>query len=146
MSEEFKGFGPSPDPQKKKASPGAQKRKAASKQYDKLRDEGLPEFTIFVRLPDKPDNWLPVGSVAVKRSSAINAAIFQNEEDLLKGAIRTFPRLAKHRDELEYGYRLKDKQFADEPIQLAVRPTPSVVQQAVEKARGWLQNFRLGKG
>jgi hypothetical protein len=120
-----KGFSRSSGSAKKKASEAIKKRKAASNQYEKLKDSGSPEFNIYVRLPDKPDNWLPVGSMAVQRSSAINAAIFQNQEELLKGALRLFPKLSKRKHELEYGYRLKDPLYADEAIQLAQRPAPS---------------------
>lgn len=120
-----KGFSQSSGSEKKKASEANKKRKAASNQYEKLKDSGSPEFNIYVRLPEKPDNWLPVGSMAVQRSSAINAAIFQNQEELLKGALRLFPKLGKRKQELEYGYRLKDPLYADEAIQLAQPPVPS---------------------
>jgi hypothetical protein len=46
--------------------------------------------------------------------------MFQQEEELLKGVFRLFPKLRKHQSELEYGHRLKE--FNDEPIVVATRP------------------------
>ena len=137
------GFGP-PKP-KKTVSKGAKKRKKAATQYESMRDEGLPEFNIFIRDCNKPKNWYPVGSVAVKRSAAIDAAIYQNEEELLKGALRLFPRLAKSRESLEYGYRLKDELYADEPITVAKPPVPKRAQNIAKAVGGWVQSL-AGKG
>uniref|UniRef100_A0A832H391 Uncharacterized protein n=1 Tax=Oscillatoriales cyanobacterium SpSt-402 TaxID=2282168 RepID=A0A832H391_9CYAN len=113
------GFGKSK--QTKQPSKAADKRVAASKQYDKMKSDGLPEFNIFIRIKDKK-NWFPVGSLAVNRSNQISRAIFEKEAELLQGAFRLFPVLRKSQNNLEYGYRLKE--FSDEPIQLAVRPEP----------------------
>jgi hypothetical protein len=59
--------------------------------------------------------------MTVNRSNQINQAMFEQEEELLKGVFRLFPKLRQHQNQLEYGYRLKE--FKDEPIQMAVRPT-----------------------
>ena len=136
-----KGFGKTPSKAKKKVTESAKRRKQASKQYESLKDKGLPEFNIYVRLPDRPSNWMPVGSMAVQRSAAINAAIFQNEEDLCKGALRLFPKLAKRVDELEYGYRLKDKLYQDEPIQVAQRPQPSPFDRVLSPLKAWIRRL-----
>ncbi|MDI9636113.1 DUF6523 family protein [Kamptonema cortianum] len=69
-------------------------------------------------------NWYPVGSLTVNRSNQINQAIFANLEDLRQGAFRLYPILRKNQQNLEYGYKLKGEEFADEPIQLAVPPQP----------------------
>jgi hypothetical protein len=58
----------------------------------------------------------------VNRSNQINQAVFEQEQELLKGVFRLFPKLRKHQNNLEYGHRLKE--FKDEPIQVAVRPHP----------------------
>lgn len=107
--------------QSKNPSKNAEKRAQASKQYDKMKADGLPEFTIFIRIQGK-NNWFPVGSLAVNRTNKIQQAIFDQEAELLQGAFRLFPILRKHQSQLEYGYRLK--QFPDEPIQVATRPQP----------------------
>lgn len=107
--------------QVKKSSKSTEQRASAAKQYDKMKADGLPEFTVFVRVKDKK-NWFPIGSLAVNRSNQISRAIFQQEAELLQGAFRLFPVLRKSQNNLEYGYRLKE--FPDEPIQVAVRPAP----------------------
>jgi hypothetical protein len=58
--------------------------------------------------------------MTVNRSNQINQAMFEQEEELLKGVFRLFPKLRKHQTQLEYGHRLKE--FNDEPITVAVRP------------------------
>ncbi|MBE9178578.1 hypothetical protein IQ268_08405 [Oculatella sp. LEGE 06141] len=108
------GFGkPQPQP---KSSTRSTKRAEAAKQYDQMKADGIPEFEVYIRIAGKK-NWYPVGAIAVKRSSQINHAIFDSQEQLLQGAFRLFPVLRKHQQQLEYGYRLKE--FKDDPIQLA---------------------------
>ncbi len=106
--------------QAKKTSKNTEKRAAASKQYDQMKADGMPEFNVFVRVKDKK-SWFPIGSLAVNRSNQISRAIYQQEAELLQGAFRLFPVLRKSQNNLEYGYRLKE--FPDEPIQLAVPPS-----------------------
>ena len=117
----------------KKQSAGAAQRAEASKQFDEFKEKGLPEYEIYIRIQGKKQ-WFPVGAIAVKRSSQIHAAIYDNEAGLQQGAFRLFPVLKKNQGNLEYGYRLKE--FKDEPIELAVRPTAkgaNAVQQAVSQ-------------
>ncbi len=115
------GFG-KVQPQKQTAKKFKAKRTGASRKYDEMKKSGLPEFNIYVRVKGQ-GNWLPAGSMTVNRSSLISQALFQQEEELLKSVIRLFPKLRKHQDQLEYGYRLKE--FNDEPIVVATRPTAS---------------------
>jgi Family of unknown function (DUF6523) len=103
-----------------KVSKRSQERAAASQQYETMKEVGVPEFEIYIRIQDKKA-WYPVGAIAVKRSNHIDRAIFANLNQLLQGAFRLYPVLKKHQQQLEYGYRLKE--FKDEPIQLAVLPT-----------------------
>ncbi len=133
------GFGkPSARKAAKTPAPkGKERRAVAAKQYDKLKADGLPEFNIYIRIQGQ-DHWFPAGSMAVNRSSAIVQAMYDNEQELLKGAFRLFPALRKQQNNLEYGYRLK--QFRDEPIQVAVRPAPGVpglLKQMAERLRSW---------
>jgi hypothetical protein len=113
------GFGktqPKPSVSKRAAT-----RVEAVKRYDKLKAEGIPDFEVYIRIQGNKA-WYPVGSIAVKRSDQINRAIFDSQDNLLQGAFRLFPVLRKHQTQLEYGHRLKE--FKDEPIQLAVAPSP----------------------
>ncbi len=114
------GFGktqPQPKPSKR-----VTERAQATKSFEKMKTEGVPEFEVYIRIQGKK-NWYPVGAIAVKRSAKITHAIFDSEQQLLQGAFRLFPILRKNQNQLEYGYRLKE--FKDEPIQLAERPKAS---------------------
>lgn len=135
------GFGKTQTPQKPSSSKNATKRAEASKQYDQMKAEGVPEFNIYMRIQGKKQ-WYPVGSIAVKRSSQINQAIFDSERDLREGAFRLFPILRKNQANLDYGYRLKE--FNDEPIQIATRPQsvlPSPLQNAISGVRDRLTSL-----
>jgi Family of unknown function (DUF6523) len=110
------GFGkPQPQP---KVSKRTTKRTEAAKQYEQMAADGTPDYEIYIRIQGKK-NWYPVGVIAVKRSNQINQAIFGSQDELVQGAVRLYPILRKHQQQLEYGYRLKA--FKDEPIQLATR-------------------------
>ena len=98
-----KGFGPPKEAPKKKAAPkpksqGAVKRDKAAEDFEALKRNGSPEYMVSIReVPEggEPSKWYPVGGMAVPRSSSIDVtlslAIFQNEDDLLKGAFRSYP-------------------------------------------------------
>ncbi|MBE9126522.1 MULTISPECIES: HHL1-like protein [unclassified Coleofasciculus] len=116
------GFGKT-QPEKQTAKVNKAKRTAASGKYDKMKQSNLPEFNIYIRIQGQ-QNWLPAGSMAVNRSNQINRALFEQEEELRKGAFRLFPKLRKQQSQLEYGYRLKE--FNDEPIVVATRPPETV--------------------
>lgn len=102
-----------------KPSKRSEARSKAATQLEAMREDGLPEYEVYIRVKDKKP-WFPVGAIAVKRSSQIHQAIYANQAELLQGAFRLFPVLRKNQTNLEYGYRLKA--FQDEPIQLAVEP------------------------
>lgn len=108
---------------KPKVTERTKRRQEASREMDKRRSTGDPEFEVHIRIKDKKQ-WYPVGVVAVKRSADIDRAIFASEEDLLQGAFRIYPILRKNKTNLEYGYRVKA--FKDEPITVAVPPKPGV--------------------
>ncbi|MGB3789105.1 MAG: HHL1-like protein, partial [Phormidesmis sp.] len=103
---------------KKPKSERTQKREKASKQYDKMKTDGLPEYEVYVR-GEGSKQWFPIGAIAVRRSSQISRAIYHSEKDLLQGAFRAFPVLKKSRDNLEYGYRLKGE--TEDDIEPAVK-------------------------
>ena len=97
---------------KKPKSERTQKRENASKQYDEMTTEGLPEYEVYMRTAGSKQ-WYPVGAIAVRRSSQISRAIYHSEADLLQGAYRAFPVLKKNKGNLEYGYRLKGEKDDD---------------------------------
>jgi hypothetical protein len=125
--------------QSKKKKKAPNKREEAANKYDEMKGKGLPEFNIFIRIMGK--EWVPAGSMAVERSSEISRAIFQQEAELLKGAIRLYPILRQYKDNLEYGYRLKE--FPDEQVTVAVLPEPTVgdkVKYAFTKAKEYFNS------
>ena len=125
-----KGFGaPKPAP-KSKAKPVKPKSEAsvqrdkAAEDFENLKNQGNPEYMVLIReCPEgqEPGKWYPVGGMAVPRSSSIDVAlslaIFNNEDDLLKGAFRSYPFLKKSEHKFEYGFRLKE--FPDDPVKIA---------------------------
>eukprot|EP00182_Erythrolobus_australicus_P005473 CAMPEP_0185833240 /NCGR_PEP_ID=MMETSP1353-20130828/2554_1 /TAXON_ID=1077150 /ORGANISM="Erythrolobus australicus, Strain CCMP3124" /LENGTH=165 /DNA_ID=CAMNT_0028531499 /DNA_START=154 /DNA_END=651 /DNA_ORIENTATION=- len=118
--ENFKGFGKKPAPRPK--SQGQIEREKASMRYDSMQKAGMPEYNIWIRVPGADEkSWYPVGSLCVDRSSKIADAIYANEEGLLSGAFRLFPRLRKESEVFEYGYQLKE--FPDEEIRVAAKPS-----------------------
>ena len=134
-----KGFGkdippPQSAPKKKKRMEGYSERppgpdlspeaQKAGSDFDALKSTGAPEYTVAVRtltLEGVPSEWYLVGGIAVPRSSsedqAVSMAIFQNENELLKGAYKYYPKLATTKDKFEYGYKLRD--FPDDPWSIA---------------------------
>ena len=79
-------------------SAGQVRRDAAGDAFEELKASGSPEYMVLVReVPEgqEPSKWYPVGGIAVPRSSsedvALSIAIYNNEEDLLKGAVSAGP-------------------------------------------------------
>uniref|UniRef100_A0A7S0Q2N3 Uncharacterized protein n=1 Tax=Coccolithus braarudii TaxID=221442 RepID=A0A7S0Q2N3_9EUKA len=127
-----KGFGKKLNVQpKKKVLPSTTqvRRTKAADDFDKLKASGAPEYLVSIRtVGEKTSEWMPVGGIAVPRSSsedaAVSMAIFNNEDELLKGAFRNFPRLKVSEDRFEYGFRLKD--FPEDPIKVASKEKTEV--------------------
>jgi len=121
-----RGFGPPPPPAPVKQAPKAApaKKDKAAEDFDKLKATGAPSYEILIReVPEggSPTEWMAFGSMAVPRSSsedqAVSMAIFNNEDDLLKGAFKIYPKLKVSTEKFEYGYRLQE--FPDDPIKVA---------------------------
>ena len=130
--------------QSKKKKKAPNKHQIAASKYDEMKEKGLPEFNIYIRIKGK--EWVPAGSMAVERSGQISRAIFQQEDALLKGAIRLYPILRKYKENLEYGYRLKE--FPDEEITVAVLPEPTIgdkFQYAFTKAKEYFNSITKKK-
>mmetsp|Transcript_2243 Transcript_2243/g.6698 ORF Transcript_2243/g.6698 Transcript_2243/m.6698 type:complete len:172 (-) Transcript_2243:1414-1929(-) len=119
--EGFKGFGDKPKKENKEKSKSQIEREAAEKRLETMRKAGMPEYSIWLRQKGE-DEWFPVGSLAVDRSSKIAQAIYENEEALWKGARRQYPKLAGKEEETEIGYKLAA--FPDEEVRIAERPSP----------------------
>ena len=72
---------------------------------------------------------MPVGGLAVPRSNsvdtAVSMAIFNNEDELLKGAFRRFPKLKTSKDKFEYGYRLRE--FPEDEVRAIAQHAASLL-------------------
>ncbi|AFY69446.1 hypothetical protein Pse7367_1149 [Thalassoporum mexicanum PCC 7367] len=123
-----RGFGPIKEKSEKTKRNIAERKQAAEK-YDEMQDQGMPEFKVFIRIQGK-ENWLPIGEITVNRSNKIAQAIYEQEVGLVKSSVRAYPFLGKYKDQLEYGYRLKE--FDDEPITVAERPSSNPVTSLIE--------------
>jgi len=97
--------------------------------YENQAKRGVPEYNIFLR-PTNGTNeeWVPVGSMTIPRDVKPSKAIFDVEEELLKGTFKLYPKLKafyEFRSDkvnvFEYGYCLKA--FPDESITIAERAT-----------------------
>ncbi|WP_019498328.1 HHL1-like protein [Pseudanabaena sp. PCC 6802] len=131
------GFGKVTAP-KPKAEKNKAKRTVASQKYEEMKSSGLPEFSIYVRIKGKP-NWIPAGSMTVDRSDKISLAIYQQEEELIEGVMRLYPKMRQYQSQLEYGYRLK--QFNDEAIAVAIPPQPTLGDAMQAKLKQWQGQF-----
>lgn len=108
----------------------------ARKTFDQAEKEGKPTFEIFVRSAGSSEEWKAAGVIAVA-SNLVERAIYDSEEKLRQTALRQFPTLRKSKVPLEYGFRRKE--FSDDPVKLAVRPKPTLVERVrsfVEKSLG----------
>mmetsp|Transcript_32817 Transcript_32817/g.47375 ORF Transcript_32817/g.47375 Transcript_32817/m.47375 type:complete len:212 (-) Transcript_32817:193-828(-) len=114
-----KGFGSA----KKVAVPEVEKD-AGTKTYESQAKRGVPEYNIFLRPTNGTEvEWVPVGSMTIPRDTKVSTAVFEVEEELLKGTFKLYPKLKafydvrKDKDGIfEYGYCLKA--FPDEPIRV----------------------------
>jgi hypothetical protein len=131
------GFGKVAPP-KPKAEKNKAKRAVANQKYEEMKSSGLPEFNVYVRIKGKP-NWVPAGSMTVDRSDKIALAIYQQEEELVKGVLRLYPKMRQYQGQLEYGYRLK--QFNDEAIAVASPPQPTLGSAMQAKFKQWQGQF-----
>lgn len=140
----------------KKAADGAAGvdtvNQAAANQFDEMKKAGSPEYMVFVREnPEEGEQskWYVVGGIAVPRTGSIDkavaAAVFENEEDLLKGAYKRYPFLKTCGNPLEYGFRLAE--FEDDPILVADR---KLTEPESNPIKAWFNNidnpFNDGKG
>ena len=121
-----KGFG-SP----KKAEVAIIEKDIGTKTYENQAKRGVPEYNIFLRPANGTEvEWVPVGSMTIPRDTSVSKAVFEVEDELLKGTFKLYPKLKAFYDVrkekyglFEYGYCLKA--FPDEPIRIIERGTES---------------------
>jgi hypothetical protein len=126
ISSRGKGFGKVQEPVKVE-----EEKDIGTLTYERQAKRGVPEYNIFLRPVNGSEaEWLPVGSMTVPRDRSVSVAVFEVEEELLKGAFKLYPKLKAFREFrkdkgnlFEYGYVLKA--FPDEPIVVAKRESPA---------------------
>ena len=102
-----------------------------TKTYENQAKRGVPEYNIFLRPANGTEvEWVPVGSMTIPRDTAVSKAVFEVEDELLKGTFKLYPKLKAFYDVrkekygvFEYGYCLKA--FPDEPIRIIQREAGS---------------------
>ena len=117
-----KGFGTV-----KKISEPEIEKDVGTKTYESQAKRGVPEYNIFLRPTNGTDNeWVPVGSMTIPRDTKVSKAVFEVEDELLKGSFKLYPKLKAFYDVrsdkvgiFEYGFCLKA--FPDEPITVITR-------------------------
>jgi len=93
--------------------------------YENQAKRGVPEYNIFLRPKNGTETeWVPVGSMTIPRDKKPAQAIFEVENELLKGTFKLYPKLKAFYELrgsdskiFDYGYCLKA--FPDEPIKVA---------------------------
>ena len=79
---------------------------AASERFDAIVAKGGAVFEVFACAAG-PNQWFPVGPIAVERPRDVKKEIWKAEEPLRKAAFKMYPALAKPPafGRIEYGYR-----------------------------------------
>jgi len=82
----------------------------ASSRYDDIVARGGVIYEVFARAAG-PNQWFPVGPLAVENRKRVKQEIWNAEEPLRKAAFKMYPALAKPPafGRLEYGYRERDE-------------------------------------
>ncbi|OUS46736.1 hypothetical protein BE221DRAFT_191737 [Ostreococcus tauri] len=97
-------------PTESKPAPPTAEELTASARYDDIVAAGGVVFEVFVRAKG-PNQWFPVGPLAVKSPRAVKREIWAAEQPLRTAALKMYPALAKPPafGNLEYGYRERDE-------------------------------------
>jgi len=98
-------------------------------QFDEMAADGKPVYAVFVRAAG-PNQWFPVGPMAVDNESSIVPAIFSAEKDIVSASLRMYPAMIpKAKDPgLQYGYRLRDgPQMTEDEIRAGGNPFANVI-------------------
>lgn len=91
----------------------------AEEKFDAIVAEGGAIFEVFIRARG-PNQWFPVGPMAVKNPRSIKSEIWAAEEPLKRAGFRMYPKLLAFpaNGNVEYGYRERDesKKMTEEEI------------------------------
>ena len=151
--------------EKKVDLPPTEAELRASAKYDAMVEEGNAVYECFIRAKG-PNQWFPLGPMAVKQNWMIVPEMWKAEADMKKAGFKMYPALmnAPCFGKVEYGYRVRDdaNKITEEQIReaagklnpfedvkllevpadgIAPLPEPSLV----EKFNKWMNPYGTGK-
>ena len=93
-------------PAKKVEMPPTEAELAASAKYDNMLEEGAIVYECFIRAKG-PNQWFPVGPMAVKQDWMIVPEMWKAEDRMKKAGFKMYPALMRAPcfGNVEYGYR-----------------------------------------
>jgi predicted membrane-bound spermidine synthase len=95
---------------------------AKAAKYDTMLEDGAKVYEVFIRAKG-PNQWFPVGPMAVKQDWMIVPEMWKAEADMKKAGFKMYPALlnAPCFGKVEYGYRVRDdeKKVTEEEIREA---------------------------
>ena len=122
---------------------------AGDKTYASQAKRGVPEYNIFIRPKDGGDEeWVPVGSMTIPRDTPVGKAIYDVEDEMLKGTFKLYPKLKAFYDVRsdedkkgmwEYGSTLKA--FPDEPIVIRTKDDGEAEQEGGNFFTNWVKSI-----
>tara|TARA_B110000261_G_scaffold148898_1_gene175043 strand:+ start:1908 stop:2633 length:726 start_codon:yes stop_codon:yes gene_type:complete len=108
--------------EKKADLPPTEQELRASAKYDAMVEDGGKVYECFVRAKG-PNQWFPLGPMAVKQDWMIVPEMWKAESDMKKAGFKMYPALmnAPCFGKVEYGYRERDdsKKITEEQIRAA---------------------------
>lgn len=154
-----------PSGEKKVEMPPTEAELAASAKYDTMLEEGAIVYECFIRAKG-PNQWFPVGPMAVKQDWMIVPEMWKAEADMKKAGFKMYPALLRAPcfGKVEYGYRVRDDaaKVTEEQIREAegklnpfedvklLEPNadgsgPSAEKSLMDKFNEWMNPFGTGK-
>lgn len=111
-----------PSGEKKVDMPPTEAELAKAAKYDTMLEDGAKVYEVFIRAKG-PNQWFPVGPMAVKQDWMIVPEMWKAEADMKKAGFKMYPALmnAPCFGKVEYGYRVRDdeKKVTEEEIREA---------------------------
>jgi hypothetical protein len=137
--------------QKKVDLPPTEAELRASAKYDAMVEEGGLVYECFIRAKG-PNQWFPLGPMAVKQDWMIVPEMWKAEADMKKAGFKMYPALlnAPCFGKVEYGYRVRDDAAKVTEDQLLLeRPADGVgappEPTLMEKLNKWMNPYGTGK-
>ena len=152
--------------EKKVDMPPTEAELRAAAKYDAMVEEGGKVYECFIRAKG-PNQWFPLGPMAVKQDWMIVPEMWKAEADMKKAGFKMYPALlnAPCFGKVEYGYRVRDdatkvteEQIREakgtlnpfEDVVLLERPADGVgappEPTLMEKLNKWMNPYGTGKG